>query len=122
MTTTQTMQSKTFFKPDESREFDKGQLDLVNLGGVTFGKAVLQPGWKWSTCVQPLAKTDSCQAPHLQYHVSGRLAVEMDDGTQAQYGPGDVSLIPPGHDAWVIGNEPAVLLDISGMADYAKAR
>ena len=114
------MQKKTVSQPDERRTFDKGQVDLVSLGGVTFGRATLQPGWKWSTCVKPLAKTTSCQAPHLQYHVSGRLRVVMDDGSDQEFGPGDVSLIPPGHDAWVVGNEAVVVIDISGMADYAK--
>ena len=114
------MQKKTLSQPDERRAFDKGQVDLVSLGGVTFGRATFQPGWKWSTCVKPLAKTQSCQAPHLQYQVSGRLRVVMDDGSEQEFGPGDVGLIPPGHDAWVVGNEPVVAIDISGMANYAK--
>ena len=116
------MQKKTFAKPDDSRTFDKGQVAIVQLGGMKLGKAVLQPGWKWSTCVKPIVKTKSCEASHLQYHVSGRLAVLMDDGSQAEYGPGDISLLPPGHDAWVVGNEPVVVIDISGMGEYAKAR
>jgi len=114
------MQKKTLSQPDERRAFDKGQVDLVSLGGVTFGRATFQPGWKWSTCVKPLAKTQSCQVPHLQYQVSGRLRVVMDDGSEQEFGPGDVGLIPPGHDAWVVGNEPVVAIDISGMVDYAK--
>jgi quercetin dioxygenase-like cupin family protein len=69
-----------------------------------------------------MANTKSCEAPHLQYHVSGRLRIRMDDGAEAEYGPGDVALVPPGHDAWVIGNEPVVILDISGMVDYAKKK
>jgi len=115
-----TMQKKTVLQPDERRTFNQGQVDLVTLGGVTFGRATLQPGWKWSTCVKPIVKTNSCQAPHLQYQVSGRLQVVMDDGSEQEFGPGDVSLIPPGHDAWVVGNEPVVVIDISGMGDYAK--
>jgi hypothetical protein len=114
------MQKKTVSQPDERRTFDKGQVDLVSLGGVTFGHATFQPGWKWSTCVKPLANTKSCQAPHLQYHVSGRLRVVMDDGSKREFGPGDVALIPPGHDAWVVGNDPVVVIDISGMANYAQ--
>lgn len=117
---TEKMQKKNVSRPDESRSFEKGKVDLVTFGQVTFGRAVLQPGWKWSTCVKPLAKTESCQAPHLQYHVSGRLRVRMDDGTEDEFGPGDVSVIPPGHDAWVVGQEPVVVVDISGMRDYAK--
>jgi len=118
----ETMQHKNLSRPDEKRSFDKGYLELATLGGVTFGRATLQPGWKWSTCVKPMANTKSCEAPHLQYHVSGRLRIRMDDGAEAEYGPGDVALVPPGHDAWVIGNEPVVILDISGMVDYAKKK
>jgi hypothetical protein len=114
------MQSKNLSKPDELRTFDKGKLELITLGGVAFGRATLQPGWKWSSSLKALMKTKSCEAPHLQYHVSGRIAVLMDDGSQAEFGPGEVSLIPPGHDAWVVGNEPVVVIDITGMADYAK--
>jgi hypothetical protein len=114
------MQKKNLSKPDETRTFAKGRVDLVKLGGVTFGLATLEPGWKWSTSVKPLVNTKSCEAPHLQYHLSGQLHVLMDDGSEAEYGPGDVSLLPPGHDAWVVGNAPVVVLDISGMADYAR--
>jgi hypothetical protein len=116
----QKMQSKNLSKPDELRTFDKGKLELSTLGGVTFGRATLQPGWKWSTCLKPLVKTKSCEAPHLQYHVSGRLVVLMDDGSQQEFGPGEISLLPPGHDAWVAGNEPVVVIDITGMGEYAK--
>jgi hypothetical protein len=116
------MQKTNLSKPHEKRTFDKGQVELVSLGGITFGRATFQPGWKWSTCVKPLAKTKSCQASHLAYHVSGRLHVVMDDGTEQDFGPGDVSLTPPGHDAWVVGNEPVVMIDISGMVDYAKQK
>jgi len=116
------IERKNLAKPDEKRTFDKGQLELAYIGGLTFGRATLQPGWKWSTCVKPIAKTKSCEAPHLQYHVSGRLHVVMDDGTTADFGPGDVSNIPPGHDAWVVGNEPVVVIDITGMVEYAKPK
>jgi ethanolamine utilization protein EutQ (cupin superfamily) len=119
-TTTESMQKKSLSRPDDTRSFDKGKVELVNVNDVTFGRATLQPGWKWSTCVKPVAKTESCQAAHLQYHVSGRLHVVMDDGSEQEFGPGDVSYLPPGHDAWVVGNEPAVVVDISGMKDYAK--
>ena len=116
------MQKKSFLRPDETRSFDKGKVELVTLGGVTFGRATFQPGWKWSTSVKPLVKTDSCQAPHLQCLVGGRMHVVMDDGSEEEFGPGDVLLIPPGHDAWVVGNENVVAIDITGMGDYAKAK
>jgi uncharacterized cupin superfamily protein len=95
-------------------------VELVKIGGATVGSATFLPGWKWSTSVQPIAKTKSCEAPHFQYHVSGRLVVHMDDGTEIECKPGDVSLLPSGHDAWVIGDEPAVVVDFRGMVDYAR--
>lgn len=119
-TITAELQWKSLDVPDERRVFAKGQLQLVTLGGVTFGRATLEPGWRWSESVKPIAHTESCLAEHLQYLVSGRLHVSMDDGTEAELGPGDVSLVPPGHDAWVVGNAPVVLIDVSGMADYAR--
>jgi hypothetical protein len=112
---------KGFRKPDEVREFPKGRLELVKIGGATVGRAVFEPGWKWSTSVQPLVNTKSCEAPHFQYHVSGVLRIRMDDGTEFDCKPGEVSLLPSGHDAWVVGNEPAVVVDFQGMIDYAKA-
>ncbi len=113
------MQKMSFSKPDETRKFDKGQVELITLGGLTFGRATFQPGWKWKTSVQPIAKTKSCEAPHLAYQISGRLHVVMDDGSEQEFGPGDLALIPPGHDAWVVGKEPVVTIDVTGMADYA---
>jgi hypothetical protein len=113
---------KGFDKPDEVREFPKGKLELVKIGGATIGKATFQPGWKWSTSVQPLVKTKSCEAPHFQYHVSGTLMVKMDDGSVLECKPGQVSLLPNGHDAWVVGDEPVVVVDFQGMIDYAKLK
>jgi hypothetical protein len=113
---------KTFGKPDEVREFPKGRLELIKIGGATIGRAIFEPGWRWATSVQPIAKTKSCEAPHFQYHVSGVLKVLMDDGAEFECRPGDVSLLRSGHDAWVVGDEPAVVVDFQGMVDYAKAR
>ena len=111
---------KNFVKPDEVREFPKGRLELIKIGGATIGRGIFEPGWRWSTSVQPLVKTHSCEAPHFQYHVSGTLRVKMDDGTEFDCKAGDVSLLPSGHDAWTVGNEPAVVVDFQGMVDYAK--
>ncbi|HET9276856.1 MAG TPA: cupin domain-containing protein [Flavitalea sp.] len=113
---------KSFGKPDEVREFPLGKLELVKINGAMIGRATFQPGWKWSTSVQPIAKTKSCEAPHFQYHVSGTLMVQMDDGTILECKPGDISLLPLGHDAWVVGNEPAVVVDFQGMVDYSKSK
>ena len=111
---------KSFNKPDEVRAFPKGKLELVKIGGTMIGRAVLEPGWRSSTSVKPLAKTKSCEASHFQYHLSGTLKVLMDDGTELECKAGDVSLLPLGHDAWVVGKEPVVIVDFQGMVDYAK--
>lgn len=113
---------KSFDKPDEVREFPKGRLELLKIGGVIIGRAVFQPGWRWSESVQPLVKTKRCEAPHFQYHISGILKVVMDDGEEFECKAGDVSLLPSGHDAWVVGDEDAVVVDWHGMVEYAKAK
>ena len=115
-----TLQNKSLSHPDEIRTFDHGRVELVKVGDVTFGRATLEPGWRWSSSLKPLVKTEKCEAPHPQYHLSGTLHVVMNDGTEAEFGPGEVSLIPSGHDAWVVGDEPVVVVDVSGMENYAK--
>jgi EutQ-like cupin domain len=114
------MQKKNLNSPEETRSFEKGKLELANLGDVTIGRATLEPGWSWEKCVKPLVKTESCQAPHTQYMVSGRMKVVMDDGTEEEFSAGDALVIPPGHNAWVVGNEPVVAVDFTGFKDYAK--
>jgi quercetin dioxygenase-like cupin family protein len=117
------MQRMSLNSPEEVREFKdgKGRLELVNLGAGPVGRATFAPGWRWSEHVKPIAGTESCQAPHLGYYVSGRMKVVMDDGEEAEFGPGDFAVIPPGHDAWIVGDEPCVVIDWQGFADYAKA-
>jgi hypothetical protein len=115
----ETIKKKNLDSPEEKREFIKGQIELVTIGDITFGRGTFQPGWKWSESVKPIAKTESCLAAHTQYHISGRLHVRMDDGTEMEYGPGDVGVVPPGHDAWVVGNEPVIVIDITGFTHYA---
>ena len=108
-------------RSDETRPFTgKGFVDVVRLAGGTVGRATFEPGWHWAEHVKPIVGTDSCQAAHLAYCVSGRMVVRMDDGTETEIGPGDVVSIPPGHDAWVVGNETCVQVDFSGMENYAK--
>jgi hypothetical protein len=114
--------SASFDDPVEVRKFPKGRVEMVNINGALIGRAIFEPGWKWSTCVKPIAKTPSCQAPHFQYHVSGRLMVHMDDGTEKVFKAGDVSYLPSGHDAWVLGDEPAVVVDFQGMRDYGRSQ
>jgi quercetin dioxygenase-like cupin family protein len=113
-------EKKSLNSPDETRTFPKGKVEIVTVGGVTFGRATLDPGWKWSEHVKPIAKTKSCEAAHTLYQISGHLHVRMDDGSEFDLGPGDVAVVAPGHDAWVVGNEPVVELDVTGMVDYAK--
>jgi quercetin dioxygenase-like cupin family protein len=112
---------KNFEEADEVRPFqDKGRVELVTIAGGVVGRATFEPGWKWSEHVKPIAGTDSCQAAHLGYVLSGRQVLLMDDGSQFEIGPGDVVSIPAGHDGWTVGDESCVVLDFSGMADYAK--
>ena len=112
--------AKSMSTPDEVRTFDKGKVEIVNVDGRMVGRATFMPGWKWSESVKPLAKTKSCEAPHFQYHVSGTLRIKADDGTVRDCKAGDVSMLGSGHDAWVVGDEPAVVVDFQGMIDYAK--
>lgn len=119
-TTTQKLLRKSFDNPDEVRPFEgKGHADILNVTGV-IGRGVFEPGWRWSVNVKPIAGTDSCQAPHAGYVLSGRMRIRMDDGTEDEFGPGDVMICPPGHDAWTLGDETCVVLDWSGFDNYAK--
>ena len=111
---------KTFDHPDETRTFEKGSLDLVDVAGAQIGRLVLEPGWRWSDHVKPLAGTEWCEAPHFQYHVSGTLRIQMADGSELDAVAGDVTALPSGHDAWVVGDEPAVIVDWWGATDYAR--
>ena len=113
---------KSLDSPEETRPFeaDKGQLELVNLDSGAVGRATFQPGWQWSKHVKPIAKTESCQASHLGYVISGRMKVVMDDAEEQEFGPGDFMICPPGHDAWIVGDEACVFIDWQGFADYAK--
>jgi mannose-6-phosphate isomerase-like protein (cupin superfamily) len=114
--------AKHLDSPDETRSIPKGKVEIVQLGDVAIGRAVFEPGWRWSECVKPIVKSESCQTHHTTYIVSGRMHVRMDDGTEQELGPGDAAIIPPGHDAWIVGDEPCVGLDFTGMGDYAKPR
>jgi hypothetical protein len=116
----QQTQHKTFEKPDEVRQVPNGHADILSIGESEVGRLVFEPGWRWSNDVQPIAGTPSCEAPHFQYHVSGRLAIRMDDGTEMIAEPGDVTSLPSGHDAWVVGDEPVVAIDWYGASNYAK--
>lgn len=107
------LEAKNVDAPDEKHTFEHGDLAIVNLTGMTLGRATFRPGWRWSTDVKPVVGTESCQVPHSSYVVSGRLRVRMDDGTEAEFGPGDAHVVSAGHDAWVVGDEPCVTIDFS---------
>jgi hypothetical protein len=117
----QETEHKSFSSPSETREFPNGRAEILEVGGSEVGRLVLEPGWRWSNDVKPIAGTDSCEAPHFQYHVSGELAIRMDDGTELVAKAGDITSLPSGHDAWVVGDEPVVVVDFFGASNYAKA-
>jgi hypothetical protein len=98
----------------EVRKFDRAKIELMNIGGGTVARFVLQKGWKWSNDIKPVVRTEWCEAPHLQYVISGKYRVRMKDGTEFDIGPGDVASVPPGHDAWVVGDEPLVGIEFVG--------
>jgi hypothetical protein len=118
--TAQETQHKSFEAPDEVRSFPSGEAQILNVSGVEIGRLVFQPGWRWSNDVKPIAGTDSCEAPHFQYHLSGTLAIRMDDGTELVARAGDITSLPRGHDAWVVGDEPVVVVDWYGASNYAQ--
>jgi mannose-6-phosphate isomerase-like protein (cupin superfamily) len=119
----QMLEIKTTHKPDERRDFPRGHIEVVGLSGLSFGVATFEPGWRWSESVKELAGTDSCQVHHDAYVVSGRMRIRMDDGSEGEVGPGDVFVCPPGHDAWILGDEACVVYDFAGgAAEYAKAK
>ena len=117
------IETKSMDRPDESRTPEKTNVGVVHLGDATVGRFTLQPGWKWSDCIKPVAGTDSCQAAHLGYVVSGRIHIAATDGTEADLGPGDAYRLEPGHDAWVVGDESFVALEFESKTaeTYAKS-
>lgn len=115
------LEIKSLDAPDERRPIaDKGDVLVYNVGGRTVLGGTWNPGWRWSEHVKPMAGTDSCEATHLIYLQSGRMQIVMSDGTEGEIGPGDLAYIGPGHDAWVVGDEPCVGLDFGGFAEYAQ--
>jgi len=110
---------KRFEQPDEVREFPLGKFELVTLGGMTIGRATYQPGWRWSVHVGDQLGQTSCQIEHVGMVVSGSATAAMDDGTVIEMRAGDVFYIPPGHDSWVVGDEPYVSLHFLGAESYA---
>jgi len=114
------MERRSLDSPDERRVFDKVKIDIVKLGGIDFVRVTAEPGWRWSESVKPVAKTESCGNRHVGYVVSGRWKFAMDDRSEAEFGAGDALAVPPGHDAWVVGQERLVYLEFLGAGNVAK--
>ena len=115
------LEIKRFDAPDETRTFERGTFEVVQIGGMTIGRARYEPGWKWSEHVGAITGTALCEVEHLGLVVSGRAMCSMADGREIVMEPGDVFAIPPGHDSWVVGDEPYVSLHFLGASDYAAA-
>jgi quercetin dioxygenase-like cupin family protein len=111
---------KSHSSPDEVRNPDKTRVEVVRLEGFTLGRLSFEPGWRWSECINPVVQTGSCQLSHVGYAVAGRMTVRLQDGTQKTISAGDSYTIPPGHDAWVEGDEPFVGIEVMSAEQYAK--
>ena len=116
------LQRKNIDSPDETRTFPHGSFGIVRIGDVAIARGVFQPGWRWSEDIKPIAGTESCQTHHVGHLISGRIGIRMDDGSEMEFGPGDVYEIPPGHDGWVIGDEPAVGIEVAGAEVFARPK
>jgi hypothetical protein len=114
------IEARNFTSPDETRTPDKTRIELVNIAGGQIGRYTFEPGWRWSECIKPVAKTDTCQVEHIGYCVSGGLLITHQDGTQQDITPGMVYRIAPGHDGYNKGSEPAVVVEFQGAANFAK--
>jgi len=115
-----TMETRSLNTPDEVRTLPKTTIEVVNFGELSLMKLTFEPGWRWSEHVKPTAGTASCEVPHFNYGISGHMRVRTDDGQESEVGPGDAMLLSPGHDAWVVGDEPYVGLDFQGGHLYGK--
>jgi quercetin dioxygenase-like cupin family protein len=116
----QQTEHRSFASPDETRTFDNGHADILKVANAEIGRLTFEPGWRWSQDVKPIAGTDLCEAPHFQYHVAGTLRIQLADGSEFDAGPGDVTSLPSGHDAWVVGDEAVGVIDWFGASAYAK--
>nr|NLI49268.1 cupin domain-containing protein [Propionibacterium sp.] len=113
--------TRNFSEPQQVLEFPLGRGEVLVLDDASVLRMTLQPGWRWSQHLKPSIGMPLCQAPHFQHMVSGRVAGVMADGTEFEFGPGDVSILPPGHDLWVVGDEPAVIVDWGGAHIWGRS-
>ena len=116
------LESKSHDAPDESRTPAKTRVDVVRLDGYTIGRFTFEPGWRWSECIKPVAGTDSCQLSHVGYIVQGQITIRLDDGTERTFTPGQSYTIPPGHDAWVEGDESFIGIEVMSAEQFANPR
>jgi mannose-6-phosphate isomerase-like protein (cupin superfamily) len=114
------LETKSHDTPDETRTPPKTRIDVVRLDGFTIGRFTFEPGWRWSECIKPVVGTETCQNSHVGYAISGRGIIQMDDGSQMEIVPGQSYTIPPGHDAWVVGNEPFVVIEVMSAEQFGK--
>ena len=114
-------EAKSHSSPDEVRTPSKTRVEVVRLEGFSLGRFTLEPGWRWSECIKPVVRTDSCQVSHAGYVISGRITVQLKDGAQKTIRAGESYTIPPGHDAWVEGHEPVVCIEVMSAEQFAKA-
>ena len=114
------LEHRDFSAPDETRSPEKTLVELVGVAGGQIARYTFHPGWRWSECIKPVAGTDTCQVEHIGYAVSGTLHVKHEDGTEGDVVAGQVYRVAPGHDAWVVGDEPSVFVEFQGAANYAK--
>ena len=120
MSIQQLIEQRDFAEPDEVRTFDNGRAEVLAIGGMEIGRLVFEPGWRWSEHVRPIAGTELCEAPHFQYHVAGTLRIRTAEGEEFDATPGQVTSLPAGHDAWVVGDEDVVVVDWFGASHYAE--
>lgn len=105
------IEKKSLNQPEQTKQIGRVKVEIISIGGLKFQRSTALPGWRWSEDVKPVAKTESCQVNHLLYVISGRIGVRMNDGKEMEFNPGDMGLIPPGHDGWTIGDIAAVWLE-----------
>ena len=115
------LEHASLLDPANQRPLSRGVGAAAQIGGLAIGRAILEPGWRWSEDVKPIAQTASCEAPHFQYHVVGVLRIRTSAGEDFDARPGQVSTLPSGHDAWVVGDEPVVVVDWWGASHYARS-
>ncbi|MBF4770288.1 cupin domain-containing protein [Nocardioides agariphilus] len=118
--TGQQIEQRDFARSDEVRTFERGYAEILRVGGMEIGRLVFQPGWRWSEHVKPLAGTELCEAPHFQYHLAGTLRIRTADGQEFDATPGQITSLPAGHDAWVVGDDDVVVVDWYGASHYAE--